>query len=468
MIHDLRPYPRMKDSGVPWLGQVPEHWNVIKIKRLFREREERVGGNEVQLLSLTRAKGLIPQAAASSRIASVEDLSKYKMARPGNLVMNRMQAWSGMFSASDLIGAVSPDYSVFEMLHEGEVVFFEHLFKVPSIVDQFAQASKGIGTGFNRLYTPAFGSVDVTSPPPAEQAAIVRFLAHADHRIRKAIAAKQRLIRLLQEQKQVIIHQAVTRGLDADVQLKPSGVEWLGDVPVGWEVLPLRRRWSVTDCKHLTVPFAEEGYLVASVREAQHFDIDFKEAKRTSREFYQLLIDGGRLPKRGDLIYCRNVGVGSAAYVSTDEPFAMGQDVCLIRSNSENQRYLNYFLKSPFMRIQLQLLLVGSTFPRINVADVKSLLVVVPPLKEQAAIAEFLDQSFLDISSTEEKIYQEISLLREYRTRLIADVVTGKLDVREAASLLPELEQDSVPEEQDGEEAEGLEGEGTEAEVGEE
>jgi len=228
MINNLRPYPSMKNSGVPWLGKVPEHWKVQRIKTLFREKDERSGDGSGLLLSLTRARGLLPQAEASSRLASASDLSKYKVCRPSQLVMNRMQAWSGMFAVSAHKGLVSPDYCVFEAKEELELRFFERVFKTPVVVDQFAQASKGIGSGFNRLYTPDFGAIPVAFPPLHEQAAIISFLDHADRKIRRYIRAKQKLIKLLEEQKQAIIHRAVTRGLDPNVRLKPSGVEWLG------------------------------------------------------------------------------------------------------------------------------------------------------------------------------------------------------------------------------------------------
>lgn len=113
MIDGGKPYPAMKESGVPWLGEVPEHWHIRRIKALFREKDERSQDGSGLLLSLTRARGLLPQSEASSRLASAADLSKYKVCRPGELVMNRMQAWSGMFAASEYEGLVSPDYSVF-------------------------------------------------------------------------------------------------------------------------------------------------------------------------------------------------------------------------------------------------------------------------------------------------------------------------------------------------------------------
>jgi type I restriction enzyme, S subunit len=250
-LRDLKPYPAMKDTGVPWLGQVPEHWDLRRIKTLFREKEERSGDGRGLLLSLTRARGLLPQSEASNRLASAADLSKYKVCQPGDLVMNRMQAWSGMFAVSVCEGLVSPDYSVFVAIGRSEASFFEQLFKTPVVVEQFAQVSKGIGSGFNRLYTPDFGAIPAVVPPLPEQTAIVRFLDHADRRIRRYIRAKQKLIKLLEEQKQAIIRRAVTRGLDPSVRLKPSGVEWLGDVPVHWEVARLKDVSShIVDCLH--------------------------------------------------------------------------------------------------------------------------------------------------------------------------------------------------------------------------
>ncbi|NJL50060.1 MAG: hypothetical protein HC929_25045, partial [Leptolyngbyaceae cyanobacterium SM2_5_2] len=236
MISELKPYSAYKDSGLPWLGEVPKHWAIVRIKNLFREIDRRNGNSGSTLLSLTRSRGILPQAEASNRIASVENLSKYKLCKPGDLVMNRMQAWSGMFAISTYEGCISPDYSLFLPVKPLDVKYFEYVFKTPLLIEQFAQRSKGIGTGFNRLYTPDFGVVPLAIPSVEEQSKIATFLDYADRRIRRYIRSKQKLIKLLEEQKQVIINQAVTRGLDPNVSLKPSGIEWLGDIPARWDL----------------------------------------------------------------------------------------------------------------------------------------------------------------------------------------------------------------------------------------
>ena len=209
-----KPYPAYKDSGVPWLGQVPQHWEVRRIKTLFRETDERNGDGSGPLLSLTRARGIVPQAEASNRIASVEDLSNYKVCKSGDLIMNRMQAWSGMFAVSGIDGVISPDYSVFKPKAPIDVHYFEALFKTPLLVEEFAKRSKGIGSGFNRLYTPDFGAVPIASPPLSEQTAIVEYLDAQTAKLDTAIATTRREIELLREYRTRLIADVVTGKVD--------------------------------------------------------------------------------------------------------------------------------------------------------------------------------------------------------------------------------------------------------------
>ncbi|HQU49488.1 MAG TPA: NADAR domain-containing protein, partial [Casimicrobiaceae bacterium] len=447
-LADVRSYAALKDSGVPWLGEVPEHWQILPNRAVFTEVKER-GHPGADMLSVTITKGVIRQQAlledTAKKDSSNLDKSAYKLVRPGDIAYNKMRAWQGAIGVSEYEGIVSPAYVVQRPREGAAPRYLHYLLRTPAFAKEAERWSYGITSDMWSLRPEHFKMIYSCLPPVLEQATIVRFLDHADRRIRRYIRAKQKLIKLLEEQKQALIHRAVTRGLDPNVRLKPSGVEWLGDVPEHWEVLPLRRRWSVTDCKHLTVPFVDnvDGIPLASVREVQSFELSLANAKRTTVDSFKSLIEGGRQPRKGDLIYCRNVSVGAAAIVNTDNPLAMGQDVCLIRSSAESQRYLNYFLRSPAMQHQLALLLIGSTFNRINVADIKALAIVVPPREEQDLIVDFLDVELAETSRAQTLATNEISHLREYRTRLIADVVTGKLDVREAAAHLPVEADDS-------------------------
>jgi type I restriction enzyme S subunit len=439
MIEGLKPYPKYKESGSSWLGAVPATWKVQSLRALISNRAER-GRPDLPLFSVAREKGVFVRSmsdADENHNVIPEDLSNYKVARAGNLVINKMKAWQGSMGVAPCEGIVSPAYFVFDFRIANHA-FGHRLLRSKPYVAHFAQASDGVRVGQWDLSVPGMRQIPVLVPTDDEQAAIVRFLDHANRKIDGFIRAKRKLIGLLNEQKQAIIHRAVTRGLDPTAPLKPSGIPWLGDIPKHWETTALRRHWRVTDCKHLTVPFVEDGIPLASVVEVQSFTLNLERCKRTSPTWYRLLIEGDRKPKRGDLIYCRNASVGACALVETDIDFAMGQDVCMIRSKFQNQRFLNYLLHSPFMDHQLELLLVGSTFKRINVADIKALTVIVPPRKEQDAICDRLDSDLVDFDTAIARTEREIALMQEYRTRLTADIVTGKLDVRAAARDLPE------------------------------
>lgn len=403
---------------------------------MLKSRSER-NRPDLPLLTVARERGVFVRSVDDANHNSIpEDLGNYKLARAGDLVINKMKAWQGSLGLAPVDGIVSPAYFVFEA--DFDVPRFgEYLLRSKPYVAKFGAASDGVRVGQWDLNVSRMRSIEVALPSVDEQAAIVKYLAHANARIDKAIAAKRRLIALLEEQGRSVANAIVTRGA-GDLDLAPSGLAWLGDVPIGWDVAPLKRYWSVTDCKHLTVPFADDGIPLASVSQAQRFVLDLSDAKHTDHASYQRLIEGGRRPSAGDLIYCRNVGVGAAAVVETDEVFAMGQDVCLLRSKDQNPYFLNHFLQSDAMRAQLEMILVGSTFRRINVEDVRALTIVVPPLVEQARLVDLIDLEATPMKLASAKAQLEITLLQEFRTRLIADAVTGLVDVRGIAATLPD------------------------------
>lgn len=439
MIAGLKPYAEYRDSALPWLPKIPAHWQTMRNGSLFGQRSE-TGYSDLPILEVSLKTGVRVRAFGSEgRKQVMSDLAKYKRAAKGDLAYNTMRMWQGAVGDCPVDGLVSPAYVVASPRSGAESAYFAAMFRTSAYLAEIDGASRGIVKDRNRLYWEQFKQMRSPCPPPAEQGAIVRFLVWANGRLERAIRAKRKVIALLNEQKQAVIHRAVTRGLDPSAPLKPSGVPWLGGIPRHWEVAALRRYWSVTDCKHLTVPFVDDGVPLASVVEVQKFSLDLSQCKRTRPDWYRVLIEGDRKPRRGDLIYCRNASVGACALVDSDIDFAMGQDVCLIRSTTQNQRFLNYVLHSPFMAHQLEQLLVGSTFKRINVSEIKALAVIVPPRHEQDAICESLDADLAAFDAVSSRMHREIDLLREYRVSLIAGVVTGKLDVREAARQLPEV-----------------------------
>ena len=422
---------KYKDSGVEWLGDVPEHWDTVRLKNLLSEVDDRVETREVELLGISKSLGVVPRSELEQGASESDNYGKYKIARAGQLVMNKMQAWNGVFGLSPVTGMVSPDYAVFRFLREGMAYYLCTLFKTELMSGVFFTKCRGMGTAFLRLNTGDFFDIKIPVPPPSELHTIAAFLDREAAKIDELVGEQQRLIELLKEKRQAVISHAVTKGLNPHAPMKRSGIEWLGEVPEHWEFGTLKRFWDVVDCKHVTVPFLEEGFPVASVMEVRGFDLDLSHVLRTSEEFYKLLIGGDRQPLRGDIIYCRNTAnTGTSAYVWTDEPIAIGQDVVLIKSRRQNGRYLNYILHGDFMAGQLDTLMVGSTFKRINVADIRMLMVVCPPRAEQDEIVRFIDSKTPKFDTLIVEAQRGIDLLRERRTALISAAVTGKIDVR--------------------------------------
>ncbi len=431
MPTELLPYPAYRDSGIPWLGQVPAHWDVARIKFLFREKNERSNDGHGVLLSLTRAHGLLPQSEASNRLARAEDLSNYKVCRPGDLVMNRMQAWSGMFAVADIEGLVSPDYSAFSPLRKLKPEYFEQMFKTPLLVEQFAKRSKGIGSGFNRLYTPDFGAVPIAFPGFEEQSAIVRFLNYVDRRVQRHTRAKQSLITLLGEQKQALIHRTVTLGLDPNVRLKSSGVEWLGDVPEHWVIKPLKR-WSKINARTL-------GEKTEPDLQFRYVDIGTVKTGRLVREPERMRFENApsrarRVLRKGDTIvstvrtYLREVWLVSedASDLVASTGFAV-----LSPSQDVEPEYLAYVIQSDSFVNRVTANSIGVAYPSIAETVLARLQVAAPPTRnEQRELIKWIETKSAPINQAVERWQREVGLMREYRARLIADVVLGKLDVR--------------------------------------
>ena len=439
----LQPYCDYKPSGVEWLVNVPGSWCVTRLKFLFREKDLRAGDKGGVLLSLTRSRGLLPQTEASKRIASVEDLSKYKVCRPGDLVMNRMQAWSGMFAASSYDGVVSPDYSVFEATALSEVKFFEHLFKTPLLVTQFALRSKGIGSGFNRLYADDFGAVPVPVPSLLEQAAIARYLDHVDRRIQRYIRSKQKLIALLEEQKQAFIHQAVTGQIHVRTgqpypAYKDSGVDWLGKVPEHWE---LKRFKFLAQVANGQVDPRRPEYRDKILVAPNHIRSGTGEIVHLETAQNQGADSGKYEVRRGQIIYSKiRPNLRKVAIAPLDCLCSADMYPIAVRESDLRPAYLLLLLLSrPFTNYAVDCSL-RVAMPKVNRVALGGCYIWYPSLKDQDAILEFIECLGGPSGQAVAQAEREISLLREYRTRLIADVVTGKLDVRKAAARLPEIE----------------------------
>ncbi|HWG96842.1 MAG TPA: restriction endonuclease subunit S [Nitrospira sp.] len=417
MIADLKPYSAYKDSGVPWLGKVPSTWSLARNGGLFVQRNE-TGFVHLPILEVSLKTGVrVRNFDESGRKQVMSDRDKYKRARKGDLAYNMMRMWQGAIGMAPTDGLVSPAYVVTRPLRGVEPKFYLNLFRIDAYMGEVDKFSHGIVKDRNRLYWEDFKQMPSPVPPTDEQAAIVRFLDHADRRIKRYIRAKQKLIKLLEEQKQAIIHRAVTRGLDPNVRLKPSGVEWLGDVPEHWEVVRLKTLCSMKSGDSITA---------MSIEPVGKYPVYGGNGIRGYTSTYTHDGDFALVGRQGAL--CGNVHLASGRFWASEHAV-----VTTLRPSND----LKWF--AALLRVMnLSQYSIAAAQPGLAVERILNLSVPAPPMSEQSRIAVHMDMTAVGLVAAIQRSGREIELLREYRTRLIADVVTGKLDVREAAAKLPD------------------------------
>jgi len=431
MAGRYKAYPEYQDSGVEWLGHVPGHWAIRRLKLLIREVDERAKNQDLELLGLSKTRGVVKRSELEQGAQEANDYSKYRTTRPGELVMNRMQAWNGVFALSPHLGMVSPDYAVFRFHNSDSASFLASLFRTPLMAGEFFRESRGMGTAFLRLNTADFLSIYVPQPPLPEQKQIAKFLDHETGKIDVLIEKQQALIALLKEKRQAVISHAVTKGLNPDAKMKDSGVEWLGDVPEEWELLKIAHSFPYvasgttpkTDSeayyggKHLWVTTGE-------LREGIIVDTKKKLTNKALRDLPTL-----RLHPAGSVaiaMYGATIGrLGIFGKAATTN-----QACCVMPpSRTIYNKYLFYWLFA--MRNEIINLSSGGGQPNVNQEKISSLKISAPSIAEQTQIAEFLDLEMAKLDALGLKAESAIELMQERRTALISAAVTGKIDVRD-------------------------------------
>lgn len=427
-------YPKYRSLRSRWVPRVPEHWSLLRAKNFLREIDDRSKTGEETLLSMRMQRGLVPHNDVSVKRIAPENLIGYKKVQPDDLVLNRMQAGNAMFFRASQPGLVSPDYAVFRLLRDDNPEYLGHLFRSWPMRGLFRSESKGLGTGtsgFLRLYSDRFAALEIPVPPRPEQDQIVAYLRAQDAHIARFIKAKRELIKLLTEQKLTIIDHAVTRGLDPNVRLKPSGIEWLGEVPEHWEVKPLKRwvRINARTLSEKTDPDFEFRYVdIGSVKtgrlvkELEH--IRFEAAPSRAR----------RVLRRGDTIISTvRTYLRAIWYVDedADDLIASTGFAVLTPGKGVEPEYLGYVIQSSSFVNRVTANSIGIAYPAIAETVLGRFLVALPStVDEQQSIVAHIKSESTPLDDAITRAEEEIKLIREYRDRLIADVVTGQIDVR--------------------------------------
>ncbi len=429
-------YERYKESGVEWLGEVPEHWDAKRFKRIFQEREARsVHGAEL-LLSVSAYTGVSPRSEMiddGEHLSRAETLEGYKLCFKDDLVMNIMLAWNRGLAFTEYDGIVSPAYCVFFVIDGSKPKFLNYLVRSDEYTLYFKAFSSGVIDSRLRIYPDTFGRLFCSVPPLPEQHAIAGFLDRETAKIDALIAEQQRLIALLAEKRQATISHAVTKGLNPAAPMKGSGVEWLGDVPEHWDVRRLKSvsTFTTSGPRGWSERVGEEGHLfVQSGDLNDSLQINFANAKRVrvydDAEASRTRLCGGDIvvcitgAKTGNVAVCTNV----------PEPAYVNQHLCLVRPNQDVRPvFLGVLLKSEIGQNHFELSQYGLK-QGLSLENVREAPILLPPIDEQSFIVDFVETETAKLNTLTAEAQRAIALLQERRTALISAAVTGKIDVR--------------------------------------
>lgn len=443
MIESLKPYPGYKYSGSPWLGSVPQHWSVLPNRAIFAEVKDRNHPDE-EMLSVTITRGVIQQKAlladSSKKDSSNLNKSAYKLVCQGDIAYNKMRAWQGAIGTSNLRGIISPAYVVMRLRHDHNPSYFHELYRTPHFAKEAERWSYGITSDMWSLRPEHFKMIYSVIPPRDEQNAIVRLVDYANRRIERYIRAKKKLITLLNEQKEAIIHRAVTHGLDPNVRLKPSGIAWIGDIPEHWKSLRAKQ------ISQVFIPQRDKPEL----NEREGFPwitpVNVGEVFVNSVNLFvtqSALVSVGSRVLPGGSVIASCVGRFGIASV-TEVPVIINQQLqAYVPSPLITAKYLRHCVQvaRPYFEAKGN----STTLAYVDRQGFGSMPLPLPPRDEQEAIERFLEAESIEIDQTIVHAQREIALILEYRTRLVADVVTGQLDVRAAAAKLPEEPEELEP-----------------------
>lgn len=461
----LQPYSQRRDSEVTWLGEVPAHWQDVQLGRIGRFSKGSGGTKEDEVPDgipcirygdlYSKYGSFITQARS---FVAPERAADYTPVRFGDLL------FAGSGETLDEIGKSAVNLIESDVVCGGDVLVFRPNRKIlprflgyaadcPNSIHQKARMGRGITV--MHIYADELKYLHIALPPIAEQWSIVRFLDHIDLRVRSTIRAKQKLLALLNEQKQAVIHRAVTRGFEPGAPVIPSGYPWLGDILARWRVAPFGKLIELT----AGFPFKSQSFSTdeADVRllrgvnvapDSLRWDAVVRWPARDASLFLEFAL------RPGDIVLGMDrpiiaAGVRVAVVREDDVPSLLLQRVCRIRPhNALDSRFAMLLLGGKTFTDYLTPIFTGISVPHVSPDQIRAFRVPLPTLDEQRAIVRHVEEATASVVNTLASVRRETELLREYRTRLIADVVTGQLDVRDAAAQLSdEVDEEEPPDE---------------------
>ena len=443
----FKPYPAYKDSGVEWLGEIPAHWKVRRLKTIAAVQLSNVDKKSVDGQESVRLCNYVdvyyndrigPDLDFMAATATLEQVRRFSLRADDVLITKDSESWTDI-AVPAVVTSDLPDVlcgyhlALVRPASDCDGAFLGRAFSAIGPRDQFQVAANGItrfGLGGDAIRTSLFAT-----PPAQEQRAIAAFLDRETARIDALVAKKERLIALLQEQRTALITRAVTKGLDPTVPMKDSCVEWLGKIPAHWEVKALSRTLlRITYGFTNPMPVADVGPYMLTALDIGDGEIFYGSARRTSEEAFERLLTDKSRPMAGDLLVTKDGTLGRVA-VAGGERTCINQSVALLRLDPAVEvGFMQHALRAAPYQERMTFEAGGTAIKHIYISRLARMLIALPAKEEQRAIAAFLDQEAARIDALVGKVRDAIVRLKELRTALVSAAVTGKIDVRAASA----------------------------------
>ena len=424
----MEKYSSYKDSGVQWLGEIPSHWSLRKMKYAFVERSQK-GFPKEPLLAATQSYGVIKKADYEVRtVEALKNLRTLKLVEIGDFVIS-LRSFQGGIEYSHCRGIISPAYTILTPTHI-TADYFKYLGKSSIFINLLKSTVTGIREGQNIDYN-KLKSEYMPIPPIEEQQSMASYLDKATAEIDKAIAQQQHMIDLLNERKQIIIQRAVTKGLDENVEMKDSGVEWIGDIPAHWDTRAIKSVTQMILGKMLSSQgnnFAQSSPYICA-KDVHFGSIDITDLKRM---YFTNLEKERYAVREGDLLIVEGgAGAGGCAVMEKmQETIYMQNSIIAIRPKKDIcNSYISYIIESYVKRGYIEYVCNKATIPHFTKEKVGATYIPIPPLEEQKHIVFHLNEVIKKFNDAICRHRQMIDLLRERKQIIISEVVTGKIKV---------------------------------------
>ena len=415
-------YDKYKDSGIEWIGEIPEHWEVCQTKQIMKNKSIKGFPNEI-VLSLYRDFGVIPKDSRDdNHNVTSEDTSNYKLVENGDFVINKMKAWQGSMAVSDFRGIISPAYYICKIFNPKVVrKYIHYLLRDESYKAEYMRLSTGMRIGQWDLNIDDFLQISTILPTLSEQQSIATYLDQKCGEVDELIALQEEMITKLQSYKQSVITEAVTKGLDKNAPLKDCGIEWIGEIPEHWSKNKIIRLFTIIGSGTTPKSSKEDNYN-GSINWIQSGDINggyIETCKNTISDIAFKEYPALKIYKAPFIIVAMyGASVGNISISQVDG--CVNQACCVMNETNQNFKYLFYAMNS--VKRYLIYRAEGGGQPNISQDKIKNTWLPIP-------IADYLDQKCGEIDELISIKQQKIEKLKDYKKSLIFECVTGKRKV---------------------------------------